>query len=526
MTFKIFNFFIILLLISGSCKVSKDAKLDSPRKIFAELFEEVQSKEVFDDSKTFTDYIAKRDPKLILKDYNKESVLPGFNLNTFVLNNFTPPDTAGSEYISNRNLGAEQHIDQLWQVLTRPPDVYQKYSSLIELPNAYVVPGGRFREIYYWDSYFTMLGLEESGRVDLIENIVNNFAWLIRSYGFVPNGNRTYYLTRSQPPYFSLMVELLMKNKALSSDSVLIANKDALEKEYRFWMSSNKNEKASEHVVQLENGEILNRYFDKGNWPREEAYKEDVTVATESGREKEAVYRELRSGAESGWDFSSRWFGDTKSLESIRTTEIIPVDLNCLLYHLEVILSNANKVVADSVASASMLKLASKRKAAIQKYLWDESSGWYKDYDWKNAQKTENLTLAGVYPLFFKMATPEQAKAVSATLQTNFLKPGGLVTTLANTGQQWDSPNGWAPLQWMAIAGLNNYNQQPLAREISNRWSSLNVSVFKKTGKLLEKYNVVDTTLIAGGGEYPNQDGFGWTNGVLLKLLKRQNEVK
>ena len=130
------------------------------------------------------------------------------------------------------------------------------------------------------------------------------------------------------------------------------------------------------------------------------------------------------------------------------------------------------------------------------------------------------ISAAGVWALEEGIATPEQAEKAAATIESKLLKPGGIVSTLNDNGQQWDYPNGWAPQQWMAIAGLRRYNQDNLAEEIKNRWIALNTKVYKNTGKLVEKYNVVDLSLEAGGGEYPVQDGFGWTNGVLLKLLK------
>ena len=143
------------------------------------------------------------------------------------------------------------------------------------------------------------------------------------------------------------------------------------------------------------------------------------------------------------------------------------------------------------------------------------------DYDWKLKHSTPDLTLAGVYPLEFKIADKQQADKVASVLQTKFLKSGGLVTTFKRTGQQWDSPNAWAPLQYMAIDGLNNYHQNNLARSIAIKWIRTNIDIFNTTGKLMEKYNVTDTDVKAGGGEYPLQDGFGWKNGVLLNLLSR-----
>lgn len=514
---------LLFLSVLFSCKENAQVKNKSPRDIFPGLFETVQVNRVFPDSKTFPDCVPKNDPEDILKEFEKQKQKKGFDLKKFVEDNFTLPEAASGNYKTDIKDGVETHINTLWDVLKRRPDKYFHYSSLISLPQPYVVPGGRFREVYYWDSYFTMLGLEESGRVDLIESMVNNFAYLIRTYGFIPNGNRTYYLTRSQPPYFSLMVKLLMENKKLRGDSVLSANRDALEKEYHFWMDDkNAKEGTGGHVVRLPGGEKLNRYYDAGDWPREEAYSEDISSAANSSLSKPEVFRHLRSGAESGWDYSSRWFADGKTLKTIHTTDIIPVDLNCLLYHMEIMLAGAYHISNDDKANEFMKQSAGKRKNAIIRYCWNPGTGWFHDYDWKAGKITPGLTLAGVYPLFFNMASMDQADGVALALQQKFLKPGGLVTSLVNTGEQWDSPNGWAPLQWMSIAGLSNYKKEQLSREIARRWSEQNIRVFNKTGKLLEKYNVTDTTLIAGGGEYPNQDGFGWTNGVLLKIINRQ----
>jgi alpha,alpha-trehalase len=141
------------------------------------------------------------------------------------------------------------------------------------------------------------------------------------------------------------------------------------------------------------------------------------------------------------------------------------------------------------------------------------------DYNLESQKQSWELTAAGIEPLFFNLASPKQASEMTETFKLKFLKKGGVVTTLKTTGQQWDAPNGWAPLQWMAIKGLDNYGQKVTAKDAAQRWISLNIGVYKHTGKLMEKYNVENTTLEAGGGEYSGQDGFGWTNGVLLKLI-------
>ena len=161
---------------------------------------------------------------------------------------------------------------------------------------------------------------------------------------------------------------------------------------------------------------------------------------------------------------------------------------------------------------------AEQRNDAINKYCWSPEANWYVDCDTKGKLSHE-ITLAGVAPLFFEIAPTERIEGIVKVLKENFLQPGGVVTTLRETKEQWDAPNGWAPLQWLTIKGLQNYAQDALAKDIAERWISLNVKVFKQTGKLMEKYDVKDITKLAGGGEYPGQDGFGWTNGVLLKLI-------
>ena len=484
------------------------------------LFEDVQMSSILPDGKTFVDCLPKYAAEEIEKKYREQKKSPGFNLKEFVLANFQLPVTNVSGYSSDIHKPVEENIESLWNVLTRQPA--KENGTLIPLPHPYIVPGGRFGEIYYWDSYFTMLGLKVSGKTEMIENMVNNFSWLIDKVGYIPNGNRTYYLGRSQPPFYSLMVKLLADIKG---ENVLPTYLSQLEKEYQFWMKganklSEKNN-TSYHTVMMADGEIVNRYWDENDSPRPESYREDVELAHQSKQDLQKVFRNLRAGAESGWDFSSRWFRDENSFVSIHTTDIIPVDLNCLLLHLEQTIADAYRLIENETSSAYYNSLAENRKAAIQKYCWNSEAGFYFDYDFSAGKQKESMTLAGIAPLFFKIATAQQAKEAAANIKEKFLMAGGLVTSLITTGQQWDAPNGWAPLQWMSIIGLENYNHHELAADIAHRWIKLNTDVFKRTGKLMEKYNVADTHLEAGGGEYPGQDGFGWTNGVLLALIKK-----
>jgi alpha,alpha-trehalase len=509
--------------IKGNPLSIRDAKLVlSPDERFGTLFDTVQLSGIFPDSKTFADCTPITTTDSLMAAYNMERKKPDFNLQAFVNQYFIVPQSATDSYKSDLSQAAGEHIQDLWAVLNRKADTAD-FGTKIPLPKPYIVPGGRFREIYYWDSYFTMLGLQADGRVDMIENMVDNFAHLIDTEGFIPNGNRTYYGSRSQPPFFACMVQLLANTKG---DAVYKKFLPQLEKEYAFWMEGKladpgRDPYSKHHIVHLD-GNTLNRYYDAKDTPRPEGYKEDVETAKKSGRELKVIYRHLRSGAESGWDYSSRWFDIGKDISTIHTTDFVPIDLNSLLYNLEMVLMKA-KILDKKIDEAAVLeKTASKRREALMRYCWSDEKGMFFDFDFQKYKKAEILSLATVYPLFFKMVTKREADKVAEAIKVFFLKSGGVVTTPNNTGQQWDAPNGWAPLQWLTIQGLRNYGQYELANDIKQRWVDLNVKVYKNTGKMLEKYNVEDITIETGGGEYPVQDGFGWTNGVLQKLLKEK----
>lgn len=482
-----------------------------------ELFVDVQTQQVLSDQKTFVDCEPKFPVEVILYEYSTQKATDDFNLKNFVTTHFQLPVNKGLPESFIISATAEEHVNRLWDVLTKYPE--ESKGTLIPLPEKFIVPGGRFREIFYWDSYFTMLGLQVAKRVDLIESMVNNFAYLIDEFGFIPNGNRTYFLSRSQPPFFSLMVELLSEEKG---KEVLLKYLPQLEKEYAFWMDGaellsvvNNREK---RVVLMPGGEILNRYWDSLNTPRPEGYIEDMEAAEKAQNSDDEIFRHLRAGAESGWDFSSRWFADKMNIDTIHTTDIVPIDLNCLLLHLEKTLEGIYKLNGDKGNAEIFRDKYVERKQTVQRYLWNDYDKMFADYDFIRECSTGIATAAITFPLFVRIATKEQADATTVQLEKDFLKPGGIVTTLVTSGQQWDAPNGWAPLQWIAYKGLMNYGFNDLAKKIKLNWVSNVERVFMQSGKLTEKYDVVDLSLNAGGGEYPNQDGFGWTNGVYLKL--------
>lgn len=495
-------------------------KIDTPEDLYGELFYDVHRQGIFTDGKQFADARAKLSPALIMKYYLEEREKPGFDLKTFVYHYFELDTTGNKEYDTERK-PIEKHLHGLWQELKREPDKKSKRDSKLPLPYPYIVPGGRFNEIYYWDSYFTMLGLRASGEIDIIEHMVNNFRYLISTYGHIPNGNRTYFLSRSQPPFYSLMVKLLIE---LKGNEIIKDYLPSLVAEYNFWMKGTSEIRVDgepyKRVVKIDKTLLLNRYFDEKDTPREEMYGDDWSMIQYKEGANLPLFRHLRSACESGWDFSSRWLKDPMNLDTIEAYSIIPIDLNCLLWHLEKLISECYNYLKKDELSLNYGILAVNRKKAIESLFWDENTQFFYDWSIEDKHLTLRKSLAGVFPLFFGLATDEQAKSVTEEVKNTFLKDGGVVTTPYETGQQWDAPNGWAPLQWITIQGLRRYGYKELAREIAFRWTNLNRNVYFRTGKMLEKYNVVDTSLEGGGGEYPVQDGFGWTNGVYLALTQ------
>lgn len=499
----------------------------SPDEALGDLFSTVQLHQVYDDGKTFIDLIPRKRLKQIKKEYLVAKDDPNFDLEEFVRYHFYAFEHAApATYHSDPNQSPREHIRELWKVLERRNR--RDRGSLIAIPYKYIVPGGRFSEQYYWDSYFTMLGLAVDGRWDMVDNMMKNFAYLIRKFGFIPNSNRTYYLSRSHPPFFSHMVKLLAQHK--NRRLTLLEYLPYMLSEYRFWirgrrtLSKEDDVAALRRVVRLADGSMLARYFDNKSTPRPESLREDVEAAKEiDGDESDKLFLDLRAGAESGWDFSSRWFEDPDEISSIRTTDIIPVDLNCLLYHLESTIAETYELMFQPLLARKFRRLAEQRKKAINRYMWNDKEKFFIDYDFRSGKPTGRLTLAAVFPLFVKIATPEQAREVADRLEKDFLKKGGLVTTLLETGQQWDSPNGWAPLQWVAIQGLRQYGYHALADKIRRSWIDTCLYVYKEQGKMVEKYDVVNPHRLGGGGEYILQDGFGWTNGVLAALLEEDN---
>lgn len=310
------------------------AVASTPLQLYGNLFVDVQMQAVFTDSKTFADATPRcSSPAALRALHARLKTDPGFSLVGFVHQHFLLETAPAPEprHGGGVRLPLQQHIRERWPHLVRRAVAGpQGGGSLLPLPRAYVVPGGRFREMYYWDSHFTMLGLVHHGQRDLAQGMLHNIAHQISLLGHAPNGNRSYLISRSQPPLFYRMVRLLRSGPAAAAYARHLPQ---LMQEHAYWMAGEAGlepGQAAAHVVRLPDGSLLNRYWDAGEGPREESFREDVLTAQGSTRAAAEVWRDLRAAAESGWDFSSRWCGQPQNLASIQTTQLLPVDLNSL----------------------------------------------------------------------------------------------------------------------------------------------------------------------------------------------------
>ncbi|MGO4884501.1 MAG: trehalase family glycosidase [Bryobacteraceae bacterium] len=412
------------------------------------------------------------------------------------------------------------------------PDLAQiKEQGLLYLPLPYVVPGGRFNEMYGWDSYFIQLGLLRDNDLDLAKDMADNFLYEIRNYGKILNANRTYYLTRSQPPFLTQMllgVYERTKDRKWLADAI-----PAVESYYSFWTTE----------PHLTPSTGLSRYYDLGDGPAPESlsaerdaqglthydrvreyYKThqvpDYQVGEFYDRKRdiltELFYKGDRSMRESGFDPSNR-FGPF----SVDIIHYDPVCLNSLLYLMERQTAEFLGILGRDPDAAVWRKRAADRAATINRLMWDAPDGLYYDYNFVHKTVRHYPFLTTFYPLWAGIASPEQAAAVEKNL-AKFEKPGGLATSTFESGNQWDLPFGWAPLQMIAVEGLRRYGFNADADRISQEFLSLVRDEYRKVDFIVEKYDVVrrgtDSSSIRFGYQ-SNQAGFGWTNAVYTRLL-------
>ena len=382
---------------------------------------------------------------------------------------------------------ALRHIEQLWpRLIRRNP---QDSGTLIGLPRPYFVPrdgganGGMFQEMYYWDSYFISLGLVGTPLASGIVDIAENFAALVERFGLIPNGSRYYFLSRSQPPFFTRQIALALAN-GLAPDPAWLRRMAALaERELEtVWMGEHQP-----HHRRVYAG--LSRYFDIN-------------------------YLDMLASCESGWDHSTRC--DDAWLDHV------PVDLNSLLYVAEGDLADFADRLGDAARAAHWRARAMARQATLQRLFWDEDAGLFLDFNFRRELRNPLPSLATFYPLWAGWATPDQAARIVAQWLPRFLQPGGCVCSLdTRAGRQWAWPNGWAPLQWLVASGLDRYGFAAEARDVRRRWVRTCVEVFERDGAMHEKYNVVEPDVPGEAGLYGHLQGFGWTNGVLVDFVRQ-----
>jgi alpha,alpha-trehalase len=512
----------------------------SPAQLYGELFRDVQMSQVFANSKQFADSEPKLPPEEIVYKYRllKDSLLKGVPrrlkkrgipvdvIKQFVADCFETSASINDSLLrGDTTANLEIFLKNLWTPLTCTLSTTKKGSSLVPLPYPYIGTGSYLNEMHYWESYFIMLGLKESGQEQLVEHMVNNFAYLIDACGHIPATNRTYSLSFSEPPFFSLMIDLLADMKG---DSVYFKYLPYLEKEYLFWMdgadSIKKNSKYK-RVVKFDDGTVLNRYGDGLEKPREEFYREDVDFAENINHSKNDYWLSMRAAFESGWFLSSRWLEDIQKPESVEASNLLPVDLNSLLLHLEVTLRNIYRKKGETQKVLFYAERILNRELKMDFLFWNKELTFYCDYDIGKKQASEKLTLAGVFPLLFKdryrEIDQERVENIVEELKSHLLFEGGARNTTLTAAQPfWDSPYGSAPLQWALITALENYGYHSLAEKIALDWVNLNLDVYTKIGRLLNHYDVVNTRLEYDFNTQPVND-MPCSNGLFLHLVAK-----
>lgn len=543
---------LLLLVVWAGASEKLPPTCSSDIYCFGQLLHVVQMTSIYPDSKTFVDmkmkYSANETLRLFDEMMSRTDNKPSRqDVEEFVNQAFDP---AGSEFVEwNPNDWIEKpsflekivdpelkdwasQLNALWKFLGRKMNddvrLHPEHYSIIYVPHPVIVPGGRFREFYYWDSYWIIRGLLLSEMYHTVKGMLTNFLAIVDTYGFIPNGGRIYYAMRSQPP---LLIPMVKSYLDVSQDKQFLKdNINTLEKEFNFWLTNRtvQVEKDGKHYT-------LARYKDESSGPRPESYREDVMNAEifKTDAEKENYYAELKTAAESGWDFSSRWFilnGTNKgNLTNLKTRSIIPVDLNAIIYWNAVTMGEFYRELGVVEKAVKFEELAKQWMEAVTAVLWHEEVGVWLDYDIMYEIKRDYFYPTNIAPLWTNCYDREKREYFVSKVMKYLEKSqimnhlGGIPTTLEHSGEQWDFPNAWPPLQYIMIMGLHLSDDnwaQDLAFEITERWVRSNYKAYNDTDAMFEKYDATMLGGHGGGGEYEVQLGFGWTNGIIIELLE------
>ncbi|KAL0840923.1 hypothetical protein ABMA28_014720 [Loxostege sticticalis] len=545
---------LLLLAAAAAGALGQDLppSCDKPVYCDSELLHHVQIARIFEDSKTFVDLHMLQDPEEILEEFNQllnETKNPTKEqLREFVqkhfdsegeLEDWTPHDfnenptfLQGIRDVKLRQFAKDIH--NIWPTLGRKikPHVFEKPErfSLIPMPNGFIIPGGRFKEIYYWDTYWIIEGLLIGGMKETAKGMIENLIDLLRKLGHIPNGSRWYYQERSQPPLLCAMVLLYIRET--KDIQFLKANIDALEAELEYWLDS--------QIVSFEKDNsthTLLRYYSPSKGPRPESYSEDYNegLKYKSDDRKQEFYIDLKSAAESGWDFSSRWFVDdagenSGNLTTIHTKEIIPVDLNSIFANALQNMANFQRLLNRPRRASHWAYLARQWRSNIEAVFWDEEDGIWYDYDMVNGKHRKYFYPSNVSPLWMGAVDKRLVRKHSARV-LQYLKnshgldfPGGIPTSLIRSGEQWDFPNAWPPLVSVvvnALEALGTREGRKVAFNVAQTWVRACHKGFGENKQMFEKYDAEVPGKFGGGGEYTVQTGFGWTNGCVLEFLAK-----
>ena len=552
----VFSVFIIIFIKEiNSFNVSERNNFSVECPIFCSgsILHQVQINRLYNDSKNFVDMEMKFQEPVIQLNFenlmNKSKNKPGNkNLKKFVNDNFKVSNLTQkwvpTDWIPNPSIISKIYDKDLrawvvdlntkWKSLGRRISSsyaeVKNQTSLLYAPNPFIVPGGRFKEIYYWDSYWIIEGLLLSDMVETAKGMLDNFLFLVSELGYVPNGLRKYYLGRSQPPLLIPMFDLYWKE----SNDLAYLNKSIglLEKEFNFWLTN----RTSEIIVDDIKYSVF-QYKVNASEPRPESYFEDVELVKGlKPDEKNNVFSEIKSATESGWDFSSRWFSKNdktnKDLKNTKTRSIIPVCLNSLMCYNSLIMSRFYEYLENKEKSEHYRKIADELNKTISRVFWSEDKGIWFDYDLEAKSLSNDFYLSNLVPLWCESYGIEKERSYVIKQVMNYLKsnkllsyPGGVPVSLIKSDQQWDLPYNWPPLQYFLVMGLHKAGSfcdeaKSYALDLANQWVLNVFEVYKSKNHLMfEKYNAVIPGKEGSGGEYVVQDGFGWTNSIVIKFL-------